>query len=202
MHENFTNRPINVYSFGWSKMDKTIANNLLNKYLDCAKLLINETWPADLPEVLDDVIDNAKILSDRIKSRRRPKSRPGAITRSVQRMKNKKLDGLSHAVLTRTSRENQVAAVKAECKCDKRNPRIIMRRLTMANEIPAIKIECKTKMTRSPKRSQSTTLGKENMKTPTEVSETKDEKKSLKANRPNIREDEGKYTRNDGCAIN
>lgn len=51
-------------------MDKTAVNNLLKKYLDCVKLLICETMPDNLPEILDDVIHDTKALSEEIKSRR------------------------------------------------------------------------------------------------------------------------------------
>lgn len=52
------------------KMDKTAVKNVVNKYLDCVKLLLCETMPDDLPELLDDLIHDTTVLSAEIKSHR------------------------------------------------------------------------------------------------------------------------------------
>lgn len=47
------------------------TTNLLNTYLDCVKILVNEPWPDNMEDVLDVVIQNTKTFSEKIKSRKR-----------------------------------------------------------------------------------------------------------------------------------
>lgn len=50
-------------------MDSAVTN-LISTYLDCVKILVNEPWPNDMQDVLDDVVQNTKTFSEQIKSRK------------------------------------------------------------------------------------------------------------------------------------
>lgn len=47
--------------------DKNIAKNLVNKYLDCAKLLINNPWPDNFADTLYDISEHTKLFADKVK---------------------------------------------------------------------------------------------------------------------------------------
>lgn len=165
-------------------MVETTVTNLQCQYLDCVKLLINEPWPDDLPEVLDDVIYKTKMFSEEIKAHRlTSESKSGATAKfslnTVSRKKSYKM-------------ENEIAPVISPMILkgytqQQLNPVVYIMPLKMENEIGPIKPEMKSKRTRTQKKSQFATSDKENTNPG-----------------PRNREDKGKYISNmsDGCIIN
>lgn len=161
-------------------MDKTTVTNLQCQYLDCVKLLINEPWPDNLPEVLDDVIYKTKMFSEEIKVHRLiSKSKSGATDKfslnNVSRKRSYKMENEISPMILKGYTHQQL------------NPVVYIKALKMENEIGPIKNETKSKRTRTQKKSQFATSDKENTNPG-----------------PRNREDKGKYISNmsDGCVIN
>lgn len=166
-------------------MDKTAAMNLLGKYLDGVKLLVNDPLPDDLPDYLEDVIQSTKIFIENMKSQQlQPKSDETPILNSGRRSRLHKTKKPSTGV----------------------QPLVLLERINMKNLKSSIKAGVVIENTSSFKKSKCSTSDKENSKESRNGCKPKSEKCNQKEADRRIHEcEDDLYTSirmSDGCIMN
>lgn len=122
-------------------MDQAAVKLLLIKYLDCVKLLLNDALPDDLPEVLDDVIQQTMEFSDEMKSHQvRGRQIRNSITEDIrpitpQFIDNKSVVPEAVTVRRRLTMYNEIDAkdTVVDCKDPKWQPRVMIQPLRINN---------------------------------------------------------------------
>lgn len=174
-------------------MDETTVKNLANKYIDCVKLLVNEPFSDDVPDVLDDLIYNTKLFTDEMKYRKRQRDIKKSNRRNVTKQRGlyERRDGAAKNVTSTVTLKS--------FKYQELQPVVRIRRLNVKNVIETNVGGIEVMNTN--KKSKSTALddGKFQLLSEKEVKTEIDDE-----NREEIDDNKGecKGNLNDGCVIN